>query len=259
MIIDDEMWIRSLVKKLIPWHQLKLKFIGETENGISGYSLCKRYKPDIVITDIKMPGADGLEMIKSLKPVLPDTQFIIISGYDEFPLAKKAIHFGVLDYIIKPIDKKELTRILLAAINILNKNTTVMEEQILLKKEVGKLQNILTDEISAIKCSVKDERINKAINILHKHYSELLTLSFVADKVAMNSSYFSDVFKIETGSTFTEYLLKVRIKKAKDLLLNPEFKVKEIAHMTGFSNPNYFSRVFKKVTGKSPNRMRLVK
>jgi two-component system response regulator YesN len=108
VILDDEDHIIQLLKALIPWESYGLVFLGSAQNGIDGKALIIKEKPDIVFTDIKMPGMNGLEMISSLSAVMKDTSFVIVSGYGQFDYAKKAIAYGVEDYLLKPIDQGEL-------------------------------------------------------------------------------------------------------------------------------------------------------
>ena len=112
MPFDDEVAIVYLIKKLIHWQELGMECIGTAANGKEALAYALEKKPDIIITDIQMPGLTGLELIEQLKPELPDTSFVIISGYQEFEYAKQAIRFGVDDYLLKQIKEKEINNIL---------------------------------------------------------------------------------------------------------------------------------------------------
>lgn len=108
LIADDNALIRKSILKRVPWASLDMECIGEAENGKQSAEMIARLKPDIVITDIKMPIADGFYAIEATKDRFPDVQFIIISGYDDFSFLKQSIQFQVLNYILKPIDTEEL-------------------------------------------------------------------------------------------------------------------------------------------------------
>ncbi|MGN0740178.1 MAG: response regulator [Treponema sp.] len=107
-ILDDEIHIIRLLEALIPWQELSVRYAGFAQNGVDALSLIEKEKPDIVITDIKMPGMDGLSVIASVREKNPETQFIIISGFSQFDYAKKAIAYNVENYLLKPINKTEL-------------------------------------------------------------------------------------------------------------------------------------------------------
>ena len=102
LIVDDEPDICELIHKLIDWEELELTSLGSSQNGIDAMEIILRQKPDIVITDIQMPGMTGLEMIEKASQQKLQTKFIVISGYREFEYAQQAIRFGVEDYLLKP-------------------------------------------------------------------------------------------------------------------------------------------------------------
>lgn len=108
VIADDEEKICQLIEKLVDWKALDMEVAGIAHNGLDAYEKIREYMPDIVITDIRMPGMDGLEMIRLAKTLSPSMEFIIISGYRHFEYARNAIKYGVSDYLLKPVKKEEL-------------------------------------------------------------------------------------------------------------------------------------------------------
>ena len=111
MLIDDEEKIRMLIKNLIPVN-LNLQVIGEASDGIEGLDICRKYQPHIVITDIRMPEMDGLALMEKLSEILPAVRVIVVSGFDDFDYAQKAIENGATGYLLKPVDECELQRVL---------------------------------------------------------------------------------------------------------------------------------------------------
>ena len=107
-LVEDEAIIRRGIKNKIPWETEGFEFVGEASDGELAYPMIKKTKPDIVITDIKMPFMDGLELAAIIKKEMPDTKIIILSGYNEFEYAKTAISIGVTDYELKPISSERL-------------------------------------------------------------------------------------------------------------------------------------------------------
>lgn len=108
IIADDEEKICQLIAHLIDWESMDMEIAAVVHSGTDALEAICRHKPDIVITDIRMPGLDGLELIRRAKEALPQVEFIIISGYRHFEYAQTAIRFGVKDYLLKPIKKAEL-------------------------------------------------------------------------------------------------------------------------------------------------------
>ena len=111
-LVEDEVIIRSGVKKSINWEQEGYEFVGEASDGELAYPMILKEKPDILITDIRMPFMAGLELSRLVKKELPDIKILILSGYDEFEYAKKAIKIGVTEYLLKPISAAKLTEVL---------------------------------------------------------------------------------------------------------------------------------------------------
>lgn len=112
LIADDEKKVGLLIKNLIEWERLGLNFLGLVQDGQSAYDIILRERPDIVITDIRMPKLTGLEMIEKVSMSGIKVHFIVVSGYRYFEYAQRALKYGVKDYLLKPIDEVELNKIL---------------------------------------------------------------------------------------------------------------------------------------------------
>jgi two-component system, response regulator YesN len=108
VVLDDEEKVCRLILQLVDWHSMGMEVVGTAYNGIDGLALVEREKPDLVITDIRMPGLDGLELIRQIRECRDGIDFIIVSGYHQFEYAHNAIRYGVEDYLLKPIKKDEL-------------------------------------------------------------------------------------------------------------------------------------------------------
>ncbi len=259
IIIDDEEWILKLIKNLVPAKELGISIVGEASNGVDGLSLCRKYKPDIVLSDIRMPVIDGLELIERLHYECPNTKVVVISGYDEFAYAQKALKFGAFDYILKPIDEEELVKILVRFKNQFTRQEKAQQKIRKLKSELEKVQQSITEPAPAAAPSDETEgksEVGKILAYIGEKYRDSITLEDAAKMVFMNKNYFSEVFKKEAGIGFNEYLNKVRIQKAKKLLEIPHLKINEAGDMVGYSDAAYFIKVFKKYYGMTPNEYR---
>ncbi len=109
LIADDEMRVCKLIRYLVDWNSLGIEIIGEAYDGNSAFQIIMEKSPDIVIVDIRMPEQNGLNLIRNVKKEKPETYFIVVSGYSRFEYAQHAIKYGVEDYLLKPLKKKELT------------------------------------------------------------------------------------------------------------------------------------------------------
>ncbi|MDF1567790.1 MAG: response regulator [Spirochaetaceae bacterium] len=112
VILEDEPWSRKVVHSLIEWERLGLELAGEAEDGQSGLELIGRVHPDIVITDMRMPGMEGTELLEKLRSEFPQIRILVMSGYDDYPLIRQALKSNVMDYLLKLLDPAELNRIL---------------------------------------------------------------------------------------------------------------------------------------------------
>lgn len=146
LIVDDEIHIIDMLKSLIDWDTLKLKLVGTAADGPTAGQMVTELKPDIVITDIRIPGYDGLELIKRCREQSLSTQFIIISGFRQFEYAQNAIRYGVKDYLLKPIKKAELN-------SVLSQLITVIKEQRQTDRVLKTQENMLSQSQTRLKDS----------------------------------------------------------------------------------------------------------
>ena len=144
LIADDEEKICQLILKLIDWEKLGLEVVATVSNGLDAVRVVESHKPEIIITDIRMPGIDGMELIEKVKELSPDTEAIIISGYRHFEYAQTAIRFGVRNYLLKPIRKDELNETLRKISDAYReKNEQLGSEErvkLILKNDAGRLR-----------------------------------------------------------------------------------------------------------------------
>ena len=111
LLVDDEEEVIQVMLKKIDWEGIGFQVMGYAHNGIEALDLAEQEAPDVVLTDIKMPYMDGLELAHNLKIMYPTVRILIFSGFDEFEYAKEAIRLEVEEYVLKPVDADELRRI----------------------------------------------------------------------------------------------------------------------------------------------------
>ena len=143
IVADDEIRICKLIINLINWAEHGMEIVGVADNGVDALRMIEQEHPDLVITDIRMPGCDGLEMIEKAKALNDQLEFIIISGYEEFAYAQRAMEFGVKDYLCKPINKDSLLKALgraKEAIARRNQQSDLEKEYHVIKQDVGKIR-----------------------------------------------------------------------------------------------------------------------
>lgn len=134
LLVDDEEEVIEVIQKKLDWNSIGFKVIGAAQNGIKALEMIEENQPDVVLTDIKMPFMSGLELAKRLNHEFPSIKVMLFTGFDEFEYAKEAVHLEVTEYILKPVNPEELTRI------FTNLKKTLDRERDE-KKNVEKLQN----------------------------------------------------------------------------------------------------------------------
>ena len=226
------MWVIVGLKKRIEKTGLPFQVVGEANNGVMALEEIEKKKPDILFTDIRMPGYNGLELLELLRKKELDTKVVLISGYAEFEYAQSAIRNGAYDYLLKPIDQDKLQTVLE---RILGDGST----------ESGNVQEL-----------VAPSTIRKIMDEIKEHYTENITLTGLAEKYSISVSYLSELLKEHLQLSFSEYISSKRIQKAKELLADDSLSIEQIAEQTGYNDYFYFTKVFKKNTGISPSKYR---
>lgn len=250
IVVEDEAVIRRGIVLTTDWASLDLRVIGEAANGVEGELLARKLRPDIIITDIAMPGIDGLEMIQNLYEELPDTEFIIISGHAEFAYAQKALFFGVKGYILKPIDPKELVVHLQRTIADVEKRKLEYSKDIRLEQLESGIQafSIPQEDLH----DYRDEYIKEAISMIEKHYDEQLRAKDLAMHMGISERTLTSLFKERSGYSLLEYQTLYRMKKASQFLQQKDLSVYEVASLVGYKDYRYFSKIFKSSFAMTP-------
>lgn len=168
VIIDDEMIVIQGIKAIIPRIRDDVSVVGWADNGLDGYDVIMRESPEIVITDIHMPGMDGISLIESVRDLLPNTVFVIISGYQEFAHAQKALKLGVVDYIDKPATIPKIREALDRTVKLLEQKRKInSDEDIVFMREIH--EAFEQDDHSLLKEALrkffKETRASKALHV----------------------------------------------------------------------------------------------
>jgi len=235
MLVDDEPLVLEGYRKLINWEKNGFTVICESSDGMTAVSLAHHYQPDIILMDINIPHLSGLDAINAIQQKLPETAFVIISGYNDFEYAREAIHLGVVEYMLKPVKYDALEETL----------NHIRQELIKKRSFAGKQEK-----------SGEEKRIYKIVSFLHEHITETISLKMLADEFNLHPAYISQIFKQETGLNYHDYLIRIRVDFAKRLLSTSDLSITQIAEKTGFQNYRAFSFVFKQLEKMTPSKFR---
>jgi len=236
MIIDDEESARKLMRAAINWGELGMEVVGEAASGIEAINVIDDLKPDIAFVDISMPFMDGIEFTQTATDRYPNLVIIIMTAINKFEYARKCVSLPVFDYMLKPMVRTEVTKVLGRAKKMLDSSNDYWDDQ---KTEQVEVHNDESDTTELIKKYVEDNFSDSKLN-----------LAFIAQHFGFSSSYLSRKFKQETGSNFIEYLTNLRMKEAMNIA-KANVKMYQAAAAVGIPDPNYFSRCFKKYAGMS--------
>ena len=140
LLVDDEVEVRDAIARKLDWNALGFQVVGQAANGEEGLELSEQLKPDVIMTDIKMPFMDGLTFSRRAKEMLPYVKVAILSGFDEFDYAKEAIRLEVEEYILKPIDAEELARVFLRL-------KALLDEEIAQRNDIQRLQHFYEESL----------------------------------------------------------------------------------------------------------------
>ena len=250
VIIDDEYIVLKGLRHTIQWEKYDIEIVGEATDGNDGLRIIKETMPDIVLTDIRMPGIDGITLLENAKKFIPDAYFVIFSGFRDFEYAKKAVSLGVVEYIEKPVTVSKMEE----ALKKIYEQHISRAEYMRIKKRVEEIGLVIQED--AGRESVSDaagRMITIAKKYLEKNFNEDISLEKLAKIARMNPTYFSMRFKKEVGLNYIKYLNTLRLEKAK-ALLHQGYKVNEVARDVGYTSTRYFSHIFKSTYGFTPEQ-----
>ena len=236
MIIDDEESARKLMRAAINWGELDMEVVGEAASGIEAINVIDDLKPDIAFVDISMPFMDGIEFTQTATDRYPNLVIIIMTAINQFEYARRCVSLPVFDYMLKPMVRTEITKVLERAKRMLDESNDSWEE---LKSESTGASSEESNTTELIKKYVEENFADSKLN-----------LAYIAQHFGFSASYLSRKFKQETGINFIEYLTNLRMKKAMNIA-RANVKMYQAAAEVGIPDPNYFSRCFKKYAGMS--------
>lgn len=238
LIVEDEELIRRGIVLGTDWAALNCVVVAQASNGYEGLIAAEKYKPSLIITDLKMPKMGGLEMVEELRKAGNNAFVIILTAHDSFNYAQKALRLGAVDFLLKPYHDGELEK----TINQLHK-----------RLEEG--QN--TGDIIPVPQKEKGDKskyLYQAMDYISENYGDFdISVGSIAQHTGISEGHLSHIFKKEAACTPLAYLSRYRIQKAMELLKDIHMKVYEVAELVGYKDVTYFSTKFKQIVGMSPS------
>jgi len=243
LLVEDEETIREGLRMLIRQVSDEFEVRWAASHGKEAMRILESDVPDAVIADIRMREMDGLTLTANIKKRYPGMPIVIVSGHSDFEYAHQALQMGVVDYLLKPVQRTALMQALDRVKRALRKPGETERDE---------------EERTSAEGNASDSHrlIGKIKSYIRSHPDGDLRLQSLADIVHLNPAYLSNLFKSVTGSTLTEYVTEVRIEKARHLLLNTGLKVYDVARLSGYQSPKHFMLVFKERAGCTPSDYR---
>lgn len=247
VIVEDEDFIRNGLRYTIDWLSMNCVIVADAKDGEEGLEKIIEYSPDVVITDIKMPKMNGMEMLSKANSRVK-FKSIILTSYMEFDYAKKAIELKAYDYLLKPIDENKIREIMK---NLHEEIFTYKEESYILEQTKSN-KNKFDIDIYLQYENNENEFVIKSIRKIKDNYFEKISVESISEELSISPSYLSRKFKDITGQTFLDFLNRYRVVQAVKLLHTGKYRVYEISEKVGFSDYKHFCTVFRRYTQMSP-------
>lgn len=255
LIADDEAPIREGLRSL-DWQSENVQVAGVVDNGMEALELLQSEMIDVVLTDIRMPALDGLEIAKFVHEQEMYTEVILLSGYSDFAYAKSAIQYGVMEYLLKPSSPEEIFASVRRASQQIDKKRERDIRVKLMEAELGRRQLLMNEDGVVLGDMENSQLCKQLLAYLAAHYAEPITLSSLSREFHFSTTYLSKLLKRATGYTFLETLNAVRIHTAAERLRTGDESFSFICARIGIEDPRYFSQVFRKYFGVTPSAYR---
>ncbi|MBO7711417.1 MAG: response regulator [Lachnospiraceae bacterium] len=237
LLVDDEHFLRQSLRRRFEEIADDFRIVAEASDGQEALRALKEHDIQVVITDIRMPVMDGLELAMKIRDRYPGILTVILSGYAEFEYARTAIQHGVAGYLLKPVSGEDLENTLAA-----------------LRTRLQEMYE-LPDEASSSRLGAR-ESVHKAIRYMQEHYMEDIDIGSLADSLGFHSAYLTRLFNRYVGETPLKYLTGIRIEEAKKLLRDSSLSIADVGERVGYPDQFHFSKTFRKATGMNPSAFR---
>ncbi len=244
LVADDERWIRKGIVKMIDREALGIGEIYEADSVTAALEEFGLHEPDIILSDVMFPAENGCSFCEQVFSVKPETRIVMISAHDSFEFARRSIKFQAVDYLLKPVSKEQLNQVLRQCIEQIEKNRNA--------DDIREKSALPAEEVPGEGEETSREQIKDMMKYIRNNPAERYTLADMAAECCLSEVYFSNLFKKVSGMSPTSFITSVRMEKAKERIASTDWKLVKIAQSVGYTDYQYFTKVFKKTTGQTP-------
>ena len=242
IIVDDELEIKNGLCNYFPWNEIGFQVAGQFSNGLEAFQYLLEFPADIVLCDIRMPFMTGIDLARELRERKINVDIVFLSGYREFDYAQQALIYGVKNYIVKPTKYRELVDVF-----------TRIKTELDLRRETAGSSSPPSGKTPAPETQGYYEKIIKTVKDYTSENYKDATLEEASRLVHLSPYYLSKLFKEKTEENFSDFLIRTKMQKARELLNDIQYKTYEISDLVGYKNSNNFTRTFKKYFGHTPS------
>ena len=240
LVAEDELIERKVLCRTLQKYLGDLISLYEAKNGREALEIFAREAPQVAVLDIEMPGLTGLEVARKIRETDKNCAILFLTGFDKFDYARQAISVRAMDYLLKPYNEQELVFAVEDAIRQVSVQLPARPAQ--------------REEDEDMRTAIIRAEISRFIDA---HYGEDISMQDAAAALRYSDAYFCKLFKQCFKVNFSAYLNEYRVNKARQLILDPRLSLKDIGAAVGYSDANYFTRVFKRLTGQTPSEYRV--
>lgn len=245
LIVDDEPQIVEGLSHILDWNSLGFSEIITVQTYRQAMESCFRTEPNLVLCDVCLRESSGVELLENVRQTSPNINWIMISGYDDYEYVRSAMKDGACDYLLKPVDRRQLQACV---------------EEIIVSRLHGSVERPNTppalEPVLGKPMESYSLLIQKILRVVYDAYSDELNLTILAGQFFMNKNYLGQVFYRETGMKFGDYLRQYRMEMARRLLATTDHKVSVVARQSGYRNMNLFYAHFQARFHMSPTDVR---
>ncbi len=241
-IVDDDALILEEIIDTVPWLDNAFEVVGSATDPVKALEEIKEFKPDVVFCDLKMPVLSGNELIKKAREEGVESEFVMLSAYDDYDNVRTFFKNNGFDYILKPIDNDEIQI-------VLNK----LDAKLSRKKP---LEETGDEGKNADESLTKNPVFNNIMLYISVHFADKITLESLAEEFGYSRNYICKLFQKNLNKSLNLYVTELRMKQAVELLKDDDVLIKEVAYKIGYNDYYHFFKVFKEHYGISPKEMR---
>ena len=246
ILVDDEEVAVNALKRRVDWKKYGVDEVYIAHSMQEAQSVFQEKVIDVMLSDIEMPQGSGLDLFEWVKSYYPTVECVYVTCHPEFDYMRKALQLGSADYVLKPIDYAELDGVLSQLVERVRRQRRIesIPSEIMQKASGEEDERPKDDVITAVKRYVRE------------HIQEDIYIADIARQVFLNEQYLMRTFKKTTVVSILEFITNERLWLAKELLTNTSYPINRVADMVGYGNYSYFTKIFKRNTGMTPQVFR---